>query len=169
MIFVKDILLAQAQGSLDRESFVTELIRPVHFVPETKRINELFTEMQAGGYQVAIIIDEYGGTSGMVTLTQLVAEIVGELKDELAESSKAYEAINATTFQVDGSMQVEEVNEQLGLELPSGDYETVAGFILSLLGHIPREGEQTRYNKLKLVVTEMKGRKVEKVLVTKEP
>jgi len=168
IISIKDVLLAQAQDSLDKESPVTELARPVHFAPETKRIGELFTEMQAGGYQVAIIIDEYGGTAGMVTLNQLVEEIVGELGDELAKSSKEFETIDATTFQIDGSMQIEEVNEQLGLELPLGEYETVAGFILSLLGRIPKEGEQIKYNKLKIVVADMKGRRIEKVLVTKE-
>jgi putative hemolysin len=168
MVFIKDVLLAQAQDSLGKESPVTELARPVYFVPETKCIGELFTEMQAGGYQVAIIADEYGGTAGIVTLNQLVEEIVGELKDELAKSSKEFETIDSTTSQVDGSMRVEEANEQLGLELPLGEYETVAGFILSLLGHIPKEGAQIRYHKLKLVVTGMRGRKIEKVLVTKE-
>ena len=168
IIFIKDVLLAQAQNSLDEENPITELIRPVYFAPEAKRIGELFTEMRAGGYQVAVVIDEYGGTAGIATLNQLVEEIVGELGDELAKSDKEFEAIDATTFQVDGSMRVEEIREQLGLELPLGEYETMAGFILSLLGHIPKEGEQIRYDKLKLVVTGMRGKKIEKVLVTKE-
>ena len=168
MIFIKDVLLAQVRESLDKESPVAELIRPVHFVPETKRISEVFTEMQAEGYQVAIVIDEYGGTAGIVTLNQLVGEIVGELGDELVKPEREFETINATTFQIDGSMRVEEINEQLGLELPGGEYETVAGFMLSLLGHIPREGEQIKYDKLKLVVTVMRGKKIEKILVTKE-
>lgn len=168
IVSIKDVLLALAQEDLDRESPITKLARPVHFVPETKRISELFSEMQAGGFQVAIIIDEYGGTAGMVTLTQLVEEIMGELGDELAKSEKVFETIDATTFQVDGNMRVEEASEQLGIELPSGEYETLAGFILNLLGHIPKEGEQLRYDKLKLVITDMKGRKIEKVLITKE-
>lgn len=168
MIFIKDVLLALAQGSLDRESLITELIRPVPFVPETKRIAELFTEMRAEGHQLAIVIDEYGGTAGIVTLNQLVEEIVGELGDELVKAEKEFEAIDATTFQIDGSMRVEEVREQLGLELPLGEYETMAGFVLSLLGRIPREGEQIKYHDLKLVVTEMRGKKIEKVLMSKE-
>jgi len=97
-----------------------------------------------------------------------VEEIVGELGDELAKSDKEFETIDATTSQVDGSMRVEEVNEQLGLELPSGEYETMAGFVLNLLGHIPKEGEQIKYNRLKLVITGMRGRKIEKILMTKE-
>ncbi len=169
IVSIKDVLLALAQDVLDKESPITKLARQVHFVPETKRISELFSEMQSGGFQVAIIIDEYGGTAGVVTLNQLVEEIMGELGDELLKSEKEFETIDATTFQVDGNMRVEEAGEQLGVELPSGDYETVAGFVLSLLGHLPREGEQIRYDKLKLVITEMKGRKIEKVLITKEP
>jgi putative hemolysin len=169
MVFIKDVLLALAQDVLGKEDTITKLARPVHFVPETKRISELFSEMQAGGFQVAIIIDEYGGTAGVVTMNQLVEEIMGEMGDELLKSEKEFETIDATTFQVDGNMRVEEASEQLGVELPSGDYETVAGFVLSLLGHIPREGEQIRYDRLKLVITAMKGRKIEKVLITKEP
>jgi len=168
IISIKDVLLALAQNLLDRESPITKLARPVYFVPETKHINELFTEMQDGGYQVAIIIDEYGGTAGVITLNQLVEEIMGELGDELVTPEKEFETINATTFQVDGNMRVEEASEQLGVMLPSGDYETIAGFILNLLGHIPKEGDQLKYNKLKMVITNMKGRKIEKVLITKD-
>jgi len=169
MIFIKDVLVALAQDVLDRESPITKMARPVHFVPETKPVRELFSEMQAGGFQVAVIIDEYGGTAGVVTLSQLVEEIMGELGDELLISEKEFETIDATTFQVDGNIRVEELSGQLGVEIPEGDYETVAGFILSLLGHIPREGEQIRYDSLKLVITAMKGRKIDKVLITKEP
>lgn len=169
MVFIKDVLLALAQDKLDKESPITKMARPVHFVPETKRISELFSEMQAGGFKVAIIIDEYGGTAGIVTLNQLVEEIMGELGDELDRSEKEFETIDATTFQVDGNMRVEEASEQLGVELPLGEYETVAGFILNLIGRIPREGDQVKYDKLKLVITAMKGRKIEKVMVTKEP
>ncbi|HJX69686.1 MAG TPA: transporter associated domain-containing protein, partial [Dehalococcoidia bacterium] len=147
---------------------ITDLVRPVYFVPQNKRTGELFNEMRKGGYQMAIIIDEYGSTAGIVTLSQLAEEIVGKLGDELAKSSEEVETIDAATFQVDGSMRVEEANEQLGLELPPGEYETVAGFILSHLGHIPKEGEQMKHNKLKLVVTQMKGRKIERVLLSKE-
>jgi len=88
--------------------------------------------------------------------------------DELAEVEKDFEVINEYTFQVDGSMRIEEVNEEMELDLPEGDYETVAGFVLYLLGHIPKQNEQLRYKGLKLVVTEMRGRKVEKILLTKE-
>jgi len=88
--------------------------------------------------------------------------------DELAAAEKEYEAINEYTFQIDGGMRIEEANEELGLELPEGEYETVAGFVLDLLGHIPKLGQKLKYKDLKLVITEMRGVKIEKILLTKE-
>jgi putative hemolysin len=118
MVFIKDVLMAQAKGLSDRDSPITEIIRPVHFVPETKHIAELFTEMQSAGYQVVVVIDEYGGTAGIVTLEQLLEEIVGQLGDELARTTKEFKTIDEHTFQIDGSMRIEEANEQLDLGLP---------------------------------------------------
>jgi putative hemolysin len=114
------------------------------------------------------VVDEYGGTAGMLTSSQVVEEIVGELGDELAGRVKEFEIIDDRTFQVDGAMRIEDVNEQMELELPEGDYETVAGFVLSLLGRIPREGEQVKYRDIRIAVVSMRGVKIEKVLVTKE-
>ncbi len=167
ILWIKDILLAQAEGSMDKESSVTELARPTHFVPESKPIGELFAEMQVTRNQTAIIVDEYGGTAGLVTLEQLAEEIVGSLGDELTRGEKKFEAIDINTFQIDGGMRLEQANEELDLGLPEGDYETVAGFVLSLLAHIPKEGEQIKYHGLTLTITEMKGVKIEKLLVTK--
>lgn len=168
ILSIKDVLMAEAKGSLDRESTIGELLRPVTFVPETKRVAQLFTEMQSQGYHMVVVADEYGVTSGIVTMEQLVSEIVGRLGDELLAEAKDFEFIDEQTIQIDGSMRVEDANEELGLGLPPGDYDTVAGFVLSLLGYIPQEGEQVRYNGLKLVITEMRGLKIEKILVTKE-
>ncbi len=114
------------------------------------------------------LVDEYGGTAGIVTLTAIVEEIVGDVKDELSSMDKDYEIIDEYTFQIDGGMRIDEVNEEMRLGLPEGDYDTVAGFILKLLGHIPKTGEQIKYKDLKLVVTRMRGFKIEEILVTKE-
>ena len=168
ILSIKDVLMAQAKGSVDKESVIDELVRPVRFVPETKRIAQLFAEMQSQGYHMVVAVDEFGVTSGIVTLEQLVGEIVGRLGDELVGEAKDFEFIDEQTVQVDGSMRVEDANEELNLGLPPGDYDTVAGFVLSLLGYIPKEGEQLRYNGLKLVIIEMRGLKIEKILVTKE-
>jgi len=168
ILSIKDVLMAQAKGSLDREGVIDGLVRPVYFVPETKRIAELFAEMQSQGYHMVVVVDEFGVTSGIVTMEQLVEEIVGRVGDELTKAVREFEVIDEQTIQIDGSMRVEEANEELGLGLPLGEYDTVAGFVLSLLGHIPKEGEQARYNGLKLVIIEMRGLKIEKILVTRE-
>jgi putative hemolysin len=169
ILSVKDVLMARAKGTISDDSTIDDLVRPAYFTPETKLINELFFEMREKNYRMAVVVDEYGGTAGIVSLSRLVEEIVGEVGDELAGIEKDYEIINEYTFQIDGSMRVEEANEEMELNLPEGeDYETVAGFILSLLGHIPRRNEQLRYRGLKIVITEMRGQKIEKILLTKE-
>ncbi len=168
ILSVKDVLMALAKNAIDDQSVIDDLIRPTYFTPETKRINELFAEMQDKNYRMAVVVDEYGGTAGIVSLSRLVEEIVGPVGDELAEAEKEYEAINEYTFQVDGGMRIEEVNEKMNLGLPEGGYETIAGFVLHLLGYIPRQGEQLRYKGLKLVITKMRGLKIEEILLTKE-
>ncbi len=168
ILSVKDVLMAQAKGTIDNQSVIDDLIRPAYFTPETKRISELFTEMRDKNYRMAVVIDEFGGTAGIVSLSRLVEEIVGPVGDELATVEKEYEVINEYTFQIDGGMRIEEANEEMDLELPSGEYETVAGFVLNLLGHIPKPSEQLRYKDLKLVITKMRGVKIEEILLTKE-
>jgi len=168
ILSVKDVLMALAKGTINNQSVVDELVRPAYFTPESKPISELFAEMRDKNYRMTVIVDEYGGTAGIVSLSRLVEEIVGPVGDELAAVEKEYEAINEYTFQVDGGMRIEEANEEMDLELPEGDYETVAGFALHLLGYIPKQGEQLRYKGLKLVITKMRGVKIEEILLTKE-
>ncbi|MBI4267022.1 MAG: HlyC/CorC family transporter [Chloroflexi bacterium] len=168
IISIKDVLMALAKGTVNNQSLIDDLARPPFFAPETKHINELFAEMQAGDHRLAVIVDEYGGTVGVVSLSLLLEKIVGPLEDELEGIEKDYEVISANTYQVDGSMRIDEANQEMGLALPKGDYETVAGFIITLLGHIPRVNESLKYKGLKIVVTEMRGLKIEKILVTKE-
>ena len=168
ILSVKDVLMALAKNTVNDQNTIDDLVRPAYFTPETKHINELFVEMRDGNYRMCVVVDEFGGTAGIVSLSRLVEEIVGEVGDELANVERDFEIINEYTFQIDGSMRIEEANEEMELGLPEGDYETVAGFILSRLGHIARPNEQLRYKGMKLVITEMKGLKIEKILLTKE-
>lgn len=168
VISVKDVLMAVAKGTIKQKDSIDELIRPVYFAPESKRIGELFAEMRDKNLRMSVIVDEFGGTAGIVSLSRLMEEIVGPVGDELAEAEKDYEPINEYTFQVDGGMRIEEANEEMGLKLPEGEYETVAGFVLHLLGRFPKQGQTVRYKQLKLVVTKMRGRKIEEILLTKE-
>ncbi len=168
VISIKDVLMALAKGTVSNQSLIDSLVRPPYFAPETKRINELFADMQAKNYHLAVIVDEYGGTVGVISLSLLLEKIVGPMGDELEGVEKDYEVISANTYQIDGGMRIAEANQEMGLELPEGDYETVSGFILSLLGHIPKPNESLKYKGFKIVVSEMRGLKIEKVLVTKE-
>ncbi len=168
ILSIKDVLMALAKGTIASDNPIDDLVRPAYFTPETKRIGELFKEMSENNYRMSVVVDEYGGTAGIVSLSRLMEEIVGPVGDELAAAEKEYETIDENTFQVDGGMRIEEVNEKLGLHLPEGDYETVAGFILHLLGRIPRQGKKVKYKELKIVITKMRGMKIEEVLLTKE-
>ncbi len=167
ILSIKDVLLAQAQRRQEPDSLVTDLVREAYFVPETKRVGELFTEMQATGNQMAIVVDEFGGVAGLVTLEQLVEEIVGSFGDELARGAKDFETIDEHTFDIDGGMRIDEANEELELGLPLGEYQTVAGFVLHALGRIPKEGDQLRHDGLRIIVSRMDGVKIERVTVIK--
>jgi len=168
VLSVKDVLMALAKGDLKEESVIDPLIRPAYFAPETKDVDELFAEMRDKNYHLCVVVDEFGNTAGVVTLGQLIEEIVGPMGEELAEVQKDYEMLSENVWQIDGSMRIEEANAEMGLRLPEGDYETVAGFVLHLLGRIPKPNEQIRYKNLKIVITEMRGFKIEKILITKE-
>jgi putative hemolysin len=169
ILAVKDILMAQAKGTFNEEDSIDDLIRPAYFAPETKRVSELFAEMRDKNFRMTVVVDEFGGTAGIVSLSGLMEEIVGPVGDELAEIEKDYETINEYTYQVDGGMRVEEANDEMSLNIPEGDdYETVAGFVLHLLGHIPKQGEQLKYKNFKIVITEMRGMKIEKIRLIKE-
>ncbi len=165
IVGIKDVLHALARGELDESVPVDKVLRPALYVPETKPVGGLFWEMQEGGHQMAVVVDEYGGTEGIVTLEMLLEEIVGRVVDELGKPEREFVAIDEHTTDVDAGMSIHEANEELGLSIPDGGYETVAGFVLSLLGHIPREGEQVQGDGFRMVVAEMQGVKVERVRV----
>jgi putative hemolysin len=164
----KDVHIAMAQGLSNPVTVVTDFARPVYFYPGTKLVGELFNEMRDKGFSMAVVVNEYGGTSGIVSIEQLIEEIVGEVREDLVAAESEFEVISVTTFQIEGSMRIDKANEQLGLEIPENDYETVAGFVLHVLGHFPEEGEQFVHGNLKVVVTGTKANKIGTILITKE-
>ena len=168
VLSIKDVIMAQSNKSLNDDNSIDELVRPVHFVPETKRLGELLAEMRDNNYHMVAVVDEYGGVAGIAALEQLTQEIMGVIGEELAVKDKDFVPIDAHTCEVDGGVRVEEANEELDLDLPTGDYETVAGFILSHLGRIPKQGEHLKYKDLKITIAEMQGRKIEKIQITRE-
>ena len=169
VVNIKDVLRAVAQGRAGDDAAVDGFMRPAYFVPETKLVGQLFVELQERRQHVAIIVDEYGGTAGMVTLELLLEEMVGRVSDELGRQEAEFQTIDERTVRVDGGMSVDEAREELELPIPDGDYETVAGYVLHALGHIPAEGETVAGDGFRITVAEVKGRKIEEVLVTRLP
>jgi len=168
MLSTWDVLTAMAQGTMDRKGSVTDLSRPVYFVPETKTVGELFSEMREEGYFMAVVVDEYGGSSGIVSIDQLIEEIVGEVKEEIVGAGKSFEVVGESAYKIQGSMRINEVNEQMGLGLPEGDFKTIGGFALTLFGHLPKEREQIVHEDLRIVVAQVKDNKIARLFVTRE-
>jgi putative hemolysin len=164
---VKDVVRAMTAGEVGPEDDVTDVLRDAYFVPETKLVGQLFHELRQSGYQVVMVADEFGGLAGLVTLKQMVEEIVGRVSDEGVVESEEYQAIDANTFQADAGMRVEEANAQLALDIPEGEYETLAGFLLTRFGHIPREGEYVHHHGFQMQVVEMNGVRIEQVRMTR--
>lgn len=167
IISAKDVLKVMAIRGMAYGDSVTDVIRDAVFVPETKRIAELFDEMRHSGNQMAMIVDEYGGLAGVVTLKRLSEEVVGPVGEEGEGPEEEYQEIADNTFQVEGGMDIDEANEELALALPEGDFDTVAGFLLDVLGHIPEEGEELDYENLHIEIIEMRDLKIETVRVTR--
>lgn len=168
ILFIRDILKAEAENEIQMDSVLDELIRPPYFVPETKPMGSLLAEMKKSSNRMALVVDEYGGIAGIATIDQLIEEIVGDIGTDLAEREEDIVTIDANTFELDGMLHIEEANQELGLGLPQGNYETVAGFVLAHLGRIPGKGEHLRYKNLKFAILEMEGVKIERILVTRE-
>ena len=167
IISSKDVLRRMAQENLDYNDSVTEVIRDTHFVPETKRIAELFAELRTSGRQMALVIDEFGGVSGLVTLKRLLEVVVGPVGEEGESPEEEFRAIDENTFHVEGGMSIQEANQEMNIELPHGEYETVAGFALDILGHIPVRGEEFEYENLKFEILDMRDLRIEEIRVTK--
>jgi len=166
IVAIKDVLRALADDPAQMAAPVGSLARPAHFVPETVAVTDLLNQMRSSHNQMSVVIDEYGGTSGVVTLEELVEEIVGRLSDELVAKEESVVRVDERTVEVNAQLRVDEVNDQLDLDLPEGEeYETVAGLILQRLQHVPAEGETLTSKDLELTVIQMKGPKIEKVRI----
>ena len=169
VLSVKDVMLALGKGQLQPKESVTSLLRPAQFVPETKTVSSTFGEMQKGAFGLVLTVDEFGGIAGLVTLKQLLEVIVGQVGEEGAAPEEAYTAIGQDTFRLDAGIAISEINEELKVDLPEGDYQTVAGFILYSLGRIPSEGDTVEYRNLRLTVKAMSGVRIDEVELRRVP
>ena len=165
ILSVKDLLEAVAQGTIQLHDSVATALRPAHFVPETKPVDELFDELREVGQHMAITVNEHGGVAGVVTLMQLLEVIVGPVGEEGEPIEEEFVAVGQSQFVVLAAMSILEANENLDIDLPEGDYQTLAGFVLEQLGHIPQEGESFRYGEIQLEVKEMQAVKIHRVEV----
>lgn len=149
----------------DKQS-VDEFVREALYVPETKRLDALLPELLQGHHRVAIVVDEYGGCSGWVTREDLLEEIVGEIEDEFDEAAEPIRRRDDRAWRVLGTVHIDDVNEKLGLRLPSSEFDTLAGFVYDSLGRIPRVGDAFEENGVRYEVAEMDHRRIVAVTVT---
>lgn len=170
IVYVKDLLKfvgkeVKAKGTLKN------IMREPYFIPETKSCGELFKEMSSKRIQMAVVVDEYGGTAGIVTLEDIVEAIMGNIQDEYDVEEEEISKIDENTFTVDGTIDIEEIDELIGKELPEGDYETLAGFIMDELQCIPKDGEMNEvvFENVKFTVLSVEDRRIEKIKVEITP
>ena len=167
IVFLKD-LVALARASKRNEPVRTAR-RDAVFVPEQKRVAELLREMQTKQFHMAIVIDEYGGTSGLVTLEDLLEEIVGDITDEYDLAEPSVEHLPGGALRVPGGTSIDDVSDELGIDLPDTEWDTVGGLVFNLLGHVPDEGECVRFQGLEFRTERVKGRRIVSVHIKPIP
>lgn len=162
VVNLKDLVAALAGEG--EESALEKIVRPAWFVPETKRVRELLQEFQQRQIQLAIVVDEYGGTAGVVTLEDVLEEIVGEIQDESEEPESLIQSEGAGIV-ASGKAEVEDVEEALSVQVPEGEYHTVGGMVFTHLGHVPETGECFEYGGLRIEVLEADDRRIHRVRI----
>ncbi len=170
IFYVKDLLPYVGKQVPDFIK-LTDLVRPAYFIPESKKCSQLFTEMTERKVQIAIVVDEYGGTAGLITLEDLMESIVGNIQDEYDHEEEEIHQVSETEFTVDGATSIDEISDLTGVELPEGDYDTIAGLVTGILGRIPKEEErpQIQVSGLTITVLEIEDQRLAKLLIVKEP
>lgn len=165
IIYVKDLL--RYIGTDLPKHAMRKIMRTPMYVPESKSCGDLFKEMTSKHTQMAVVVDEYGGTAGLVTLEDIIEAIVGNIQDEYDDEEEEISKINETTFTIDGLTDIDELDEIIGKDLPEGDYDTIAGYIISRLGYLPKQGEHSEvmFENIRFTVLEVENRRIEKVKV----
>ena len=163
VLSVKDILSGMEGLKGEASGPVTKDLRPAFFVPETKSVSETFNEMREGGHSVVLTVDEFGGIAGLATLKQMMAVIVGQMGDEGSAPEETVTALGRDAFLMDAGLAISDINEELGLGIPEGDYQTLAGFILDRLGSIPEVGDVMEFGDLRITIIAMERVRIEEV------
>jgi len=166
ILLAKDLLRMYATGSKERFD-IREYMRPAVFVPESKRLNVLLKEFRRNRNHMAIVVDEYGGVAGLVTIEDVIEQIVGEIDDEYdVEDDQNIRQEGERQFSVRGITRIEEFNEYFGTELPEEDFDTIAGLLMKQLGRLPRRGETVTLDGFEFRVTRADRRRIEALRVT---
>jgi len=150
-------------------SSISQLVRPAHYIPPQKKIDDLLKELQKRGLHMGVVVDEYGGCIGLSTVEDLLEEIVGEIEDEYDKPEKQFKPYSGGGYLIDGEMEIDAINETIKLNLPTGNYETLAGLILDHLKTIPQAGEQVVVRDVRLTVKETSRRKIQSIIAIKIP
>jgi putative hemolysin len=163
-VHIRD-LIAAGRG----QTKVGDVVRDVKMLPDTKRVLTALSEMRREGQHLVVVVDEYGGTAGIVTLEDLIEEVIGDIRDEYDPAATMARTLKGGDVEVDGLLNLDEFTEQTGIELPDGPYETVAGYVMWALGHVPKVGDAVEGPGVRLKVTRLDGRRIERVRVTVVP
>jgi len=166
IVYIKD-LIGYIGSSVPKQENLRKIMREPYFVPESMKCGMLFQEMTARRVQMAVVVDEYGGTAGIVTLEDLLESIVGNIQDEYDNEEEDFSVIDETTFTVDGTTPIDEVNEHVGVNLPEDEYDTIGGFVISLLGYLPNDGEMNEldYENLHFTILNLEDKRIGKLKV----
>ena len=167
ILYAKDLMKRMHESPADVK--VSSLGRAPNFIPEQKKVAELLREMQEKRVHMSIVVDEYGGTAGLVTIEDLIEEIVGEIVDEYDQEEPLVEPIDDMSMRVDAKMPIDEVNELLGVELPHEEWDTVGGLVFGLTGRVPEPGESVRFDSVIFTTERVTGRRIQKVVITRAP
>ncbi|HER23588.1 MAG TPA: HlyC/CorC family transporter [Candidatus Atribacteria bacterium] len=169
ILYAKDLLGTYEQWYTSKEKFdLNEIIREPYFVPENKKIDELLDIFQKDRIQIAIAIDEYGGTAGLITMEDVVEEVVGEIIDEYDKEIKLFEMIGDNTVITDAIISIEKINEILNIEIPENGFETLGGFIYDLLGRVPEKGEKIKYKNCQIIIEKIVKNRIRRVKIIKK-
>ncbi len=170
ILYVKD-LLPYVGKSVPKSVTVRSILRDTQVVPETKKCDDLFAEMNEKHLQMAIVVDEHGGVAGIVTMEDLLESIVGNMQDEFDDEEEEITQVDSNSFVIDGSLIIGDLEELIGISLPEGDYDTVAGFMMDQLGHIPHSDENAvvSYQHITLTIQSMDDKRIEQILIHIDP
>lgn len=169
ILYAKDLLRIYQQWYTSKEKFdLKGIIRKAYFVPESKKIDELLDIFQKDRIQVAIAIDEYGGTAGLITMEDVVEEVVGEIIDEYDKEIKLFEMTGDNIVIADAIISIDKINEILNIEIPENDFETLGGFIFDLLGRVPKKDEKIKYQNFQIIIEQVVKNRIRRVKIIKE-